>query len=266
MAPLLRRQAYPKVKAAGLRALELDPMSAEAHTALGCTAFCFEWDWAGAERAFMKALELEPRYAYGCLWYAWCLTASSRFEEAVGMIRHAIELEPLSSGINGVAGYILSYCGRYDEAVDQCLKTLDLQPDWDTAIDGLGLAYYRKGMLPESLAIYERHELGIIGTQAMRLGTTLAAMGKTEAARRIIAEEEARRAAGSAPGTTGYNVAGILAILGERDQALTWLERDFEDRRFLICLMNIDPRFASLRQEPRFRAMVARMGLPAADP
>jgi serine/threonine-protein kinase len=253
--------AYPRAKAAALRALELDPLSAEAHTSRGCVAFAYEWDWTGAEREFLRAIELKPSYAFARLWYAWCLTATSRPQEAVATIRKAIELEPLSKSINGVAGYILLFCGLTDEAIEQCQKALDLDPSFEIALDALGSAYAWKGMYDEAMRTGHQYTSTMRASLSMKVGVMLAAMGEREEAIRVVREEEARQAAGGERGNSGYYVAAILAMLGERDRALGWLQREVEDHRFTACLMNIDPRLVNLRSEPRFHSMVERMGL-----
>lgn len=255
-------QGYPQAKVAARRALEINDLSAEAHTSLGCVAMCYEWDWATAEREFKRAIELEPRYGYAHLWDAWCLTAVGRADEAIVSARRAVELEPLALGINAAAGHILSFCGRHEEAIEQCERTLELDPEFTLAIEGLSAAYSRMGRYREGFDILREIPSSARVSQALRLGHLYARLGDLDTARHILEEEEARLSSGSAArGNASVYIALILNALGEYDRTFVWLERQLDERLFTSCFLKVDSQWSSLHHDRRFAALLARMGL-----
>lgn len=124
----LPRESGPKAKAAATKALEIDNTLAEAHASLGMTRMSYEWDWAGAEREFQRAIELDPNYATAHHWYGICLGATGRGDEAIASLKRAQQLDPLSLIISADVGLELHFARRYDEAIDQVRRSLGATP------------------------------------------------------------------------------------------------------------------------------------------
>ncbi len=140
---------YPKAKQAAQRALEMDPNCAEAHAALGYMAGQFDWDWATAEREFRHAIDLKPQYGPAHIWYSHLLRAMDRTEESLAESRRALECDPLGLVLNMHMGWHLVYSRQYEKAIEQCLKTLELDPTFILAHVFLGQAYEQIGAFSE---------------------------------------------------------------------------------------------------------------------
>jgi TolB-like protein len=150
------KEAFPKAKATALKAIEIDDMLAEAYTSLGWITMLYEWDWTTAEKALKRALEIDPDYAIGQLWYALYFGYLGRLEEATAEIIKALRLEPLSLLINVNLGCILYFKRLYDEAIEQCLKTLEMDPNYLLSYWFLGAGYIGKKMWKEAISAFEK--------------------------------------------------------------------------------------------------------------
>ncbi len=256
------KQALPKARAAAERALETDDSLAEGHASLAHVKMVYDWDWPGALREFQRAIELNPRYATAHQWYALCLTALHRLPEATAEARRAQELDPLSLIINTDVGLLLYLQGQLDQAIEQFQKTLELNPDFFVAHFGLALAYEQKGNFRGAVA-----ELETATTLSRRSTIMLATLGHgyAVAGRRADALRVLNELEGLAKQryVSPYGVATIYAGLGENDQAFRWLQRAYEDRSvWLIHLaLRVDPRLGNLRSDPRFIALLKKIGL-----
>ncbi len=253
-------EAFPKAKQAALKALELDNALAEAHTSL---AFVLqrEWEWAEAEREFQRALELNPGYSTAHHWYSYVLTIMGRHEEAIAEARRATELDPLSLIINANLGEVLYYAGRSDEAIRQQLRTVDLDPDFYIAHFNLGQAYRKAGMFDKAIAEFERAR-ALSGNNPFPLASLGAAYGfsgrKADAERVLKELREISKRGYVSP----FLLAAVYVGLGEKEQAIKWLEKAYEERDSLLPWIKVSPTFDSLRSEPRFQDLVRRIGLP----
>ena len=144
--PLPPTEALPRAKAAATKALEIDNTLAEAHTSLAVVMMQYDWDWAGTEREFQRAIELNPNYATAHQWYAEYLAAMGRLDEAIAKVKRAEELDPLSFIISWNVGRILIFARQYDQALEQGRKMLELYPTSDWANEILALAYEQSGL------------------------------------------------------------------------------------------------------------------------
>ena len=223
---------------------------------------CYDWAWQDAIKHFERAIELNPTYAYGYYQYAWCLTLMGRCGEALTIARRAAELEPLSLHIQVYVAEILAMCGQFDAAVAQARSTLDLDPGFGPAIEALGHAYTYLTRYEDALLTLRRIPSSPRVSQALRLAPLYARSGKPEVARRTLEEEEARLVDGVVPaGNAGYYLASTALGLGEVERCLLWLERLVEERRFIGCLLKVDPIWRDIRTHPRFVALLRRLGL-----
>jgi eukaryotic-like serine/threonine-protein kinase len=254
------RQAFPKAKAAALRALELDGSLAEAHAALGMTAYIYDWDWVTAEQEFKRSLALNPNYASAHQWYATLLFMLGRNEEAVALARRTQALDPLSLIINAHLGRTLYFTGQYDEAVTQLQKTLALDPNFFGARRYLGQVYAEQGKYTQAIAEL-RQSVTLSGGSALvkaELGHVYAVAGKQVEARQILAELQALT---GAQAISPYNLAVIYAGLGDKDQAFALLQKAYDEKADRLAYLGVDPRLKPLRNDPRFTQMMRRIGL-----
>jgi TolB-like protein/DNA-binding winged helix-turn-helix (wHTH) protein/Flp pilus assembly protein TadD len=252
--------APPKARELAGKALELDETLAEAHTALAF-AHMWEWNWPEAEREFKRAIELNPNYAVARIWYAWYLEAMLRPAEMLEQVKLAMRLEPESAFINFRAGYLYLGAGQLDEARARWRKVAELEPDAINTHTALAQAYIIEGRHAEAIAqLEDKVRAGENGPFAV--GTLACAYGhvgrRTEALK--LANDLKRRR------SQGENVMPEALIyasigLGDSDQAFAWLEKSFEERRWLFTWSG-GPMNAPLRSDPRFADLLHRAGLP----
>jgi len=252
-------RAYPLARAAAEQALALDESSAEAHVSLASIHF-FHYEWADAEKEFLRAIALNPRYATAHHWYALFLSSQGRHTEAIEEIKRAQQLEAPSLIITANAGWCYYLAGQYDQVIEQAQRALDLDANFDVAYGYMGQAYVEKGMAKEALEVLSKaRELSGKGAgYHAELGNAYALFGKTNEALRLLVElkELSQRESVAA-----YNVAMIYAGLGDKNQALAWLEKSYANREARLVNVAVHPRFGSLRKEPRFAELLRRMGL-----
>ncbi|HYC51648.1 MAG TPA: BTAD domain-containing putative transcriptional regulator [Gemmatimonadaceae bacterium] len=251
------RDAYPRALASAARALELDPSLAAAHATLGYVRTYFELDWTAAEASFKRAIALDPSYSIGHQWYGNLLTASRRFAEAEREMRLAQEADPLSLVGSAALCWTWYYAGRYEDAVQQCERTLALDPRYTLAHLWGGWALEELGRLSEARAwIGKAVELSPESDQLrLSLAHVLASSPATrDSARGIVADVEARHARGQY--VPAYEVAQVYLALGDRARAWHWLDRAVEDKSHSRALLRVDPQIASLRNHPRFASLL----------
>lgn len=257
---MARSEAGPKALAAAERALAIDDTVAEGHASLAFYKMHYQWDWDGAEREFRRAIALNPGYATAHHWFAYELIALRRFDEAIHEIREAQKADPVSIIINTDVAEMLFFARRYDEAIAQCNRTLELDRNFDLAYSLLNRAYRQKHDYAAAEAAAkkafaedpDRIELLVeIANDDMRAG-------RVAEARRVLAEWQKRRSGRY----NGYfdDVEEAL-ITGNRDMVFAVLERHYAEHSGTLILLNVEPDFAPVRDDPRFKDLVHRLGL-----
>jgi TolB-like protein/DNA-binding winged helix-turn-helix (wHTH) protein/Tfp pilus assembly protein PilF len=246
----------PEVRAAVDRALALDPGLADARDMLGRVRLHYDWDWAGAEAEFRRAIAAEPSLADAHIGYSLLLQALLRFEEAVAEAETAVALDPRSPMAITEAGRVLYRARRYPEAEEHYLRALALDPGFGSALDRLVQLYLAQGRLAEARQALERLER--LPSHRARARASLrarleAASGNAAAARRLLAEVKSS--------VTGALPVAVYIALGDQDLALSELER-YRDRRLLLPYSLSNPELDPLRAHPRFARLVESMGLP----
>jgi len=254
-------ESAAKSRAAATKALELDPSLAETHVSMGQVLAIFDWDFAGAEREFRRALVINPGYAIGLQSYAELLENLARYDEALAMIRRAQEADPFSLIINAVYGQILSRSGRTNEAVAQFQKTLDLERNFSLGHFLFGLTRVHEGKNEEAVKELEQAVQSSPESPVYRsmLAYVYAQTGRIEEARKILGDviQEAKSDRAS-----WQDVAGIYAALGEKDHAFAALEMAFQRRDSRMTMLLDHEALAPLQSDPRFSDLVRRVGLP----
>jgi tetratricopeptide (TPR) repeat protein len=253
------KQAFPQAKAAVAKALELDPELPEAHTISGMIAATYDWNWAEAEREFKRSLELDPSLALTHYRYAWTyLSPIGRHDEAIGEMQRAMEIEPLSliQGAN-FAG-VLIYAHQFDRAVEQAKKTYELDPTFFAGQNWLCHAYDAKGMYAESLSISEKTLAANFPIFAP-LGYAYAKTGRRREAEELLNRWQEMEKTSY---IINYWVAVTYAALGEKNAAFAELEKAYQARDWFLPRIKTDPFMDPLRDDPRFKDLVRRLGLP----
>ena len=248
-------EAWQQAKLAATRAVEADPELAEAHASLGFVRLHYDRDWDDAERELRKAILLKPTNQVAHRWYAYSLSAMGRHEEAAAEIEQAREISPQSPVIATAVANVLFLAGRFDAAIDQCHKSLALDPGSVAAHTILRWAYEKKGMHSEALAAYEQERsfAGDTPTTRAKRAHVLAAIGRHEEARIILEEILAGR---QEQWVTAYEVAIIYSLLGDHDSAFRWLAQAEREHAVGFTFVRVDPHLESLRSDPRFAALL----------
>ncbi|NDQ56845.1 MAG: tetratricopeptide repeat protein [Acidipila sp.] len=263
-AEIQRREAMPRAKAAALTALKLDPSLAAAHTSLAFVRMHYEWDWPGAQQEFQRAIELNPDYPTAHQWYAYWFVARGRTGEALDEMHRAQQADPLSLIILTDSCEMLLYAGRYDQAAQQAQKALELDANFALAHVFLAQAYEKKRMYPQAITAY-RKALALSpgnGWSSLGLGRIYSLAGQRAKTEAILKEalKEARHRGGME-----LIIAPLCALLGEKDQAFSWLEKAYQNREGGLILLKVAPVFDPLRADPRFADLERRVGLPQGD-
>jgi TolB-like protein/Tfp pilus assembly protein PilF len=255
------RAACPKAKDAVMRALEIDDSIAEAHATLALVRTTYDWDWAGAEREFERAIEINPSCATAHYWFALHLMWMGRMDEAIARIEKARELDPLSLAIARNLAQICIFARRYDDAIAALKRTIEMDPRFPVAHVLLGEAFSHKGLKEEALSEFEKERAlaGAFGPGVdTRIGSAYVRLGM-----RREAEEVFDRLAVHAEKSfvKPSDMAEVLFSLGENDRAFEFLEAAFRERDKGILGLKIYPVYDAVRSDPRFRSLLSRMGL-----
>jgi TolB-like protein/DNA-binding winged helix-turn-helix (wHTH) protein/Tfp pilus assembly protein PilF len=253
------KDAFPKAKAAAIKALELDSTLGEAHNSLAFVFDGFDWDFDSAEKEFRRAIELNPGYATAHHWYAWHLSLLGRYDEAIAAMRKAENLDPLSLIINADLAEILVLAHFYDESIQQSLKTIEMDPNFALAHNQLAQAYLQKHMYDEAVGELQKavQLSGGSPTCIANLARAYVFAGKRNEAEKLLSDLKKRS---NPDHSNAAEIAMIYASLGDRDQAMNWLERGYKERFNPGVLLR--PGFDSLRSDSRFQNLVHRIGLP----
>ena len=251
-------EAVPKGRAAQRKALEIDDTLGEAHHSLCMGIFWYDWGWNAAEKECRRALEIDPNNSDFHGNYALVLSNTGRHAEALAEVKRARELNPLNLAQVALEGQYLLHAGRADEALDRLQKTSELEPNFWMPHLFAASAYIEKGMFAEAIA-ESRKEYELSGGNVIPFGVyALAKSGKRDEARAALKELLKLSATKY---VSPYNVALIYNALDERDSALDWLEKGYEQRDPKMTFLKVEPKWNNLRSDPRFISLLKRMKL-----
>jgi serine/threonine protein kinase/Tfp pilus assembly protein PilF len=254
-------ESLSDAKAAADEAVSLDPSLAEAHVAAGHIKLWLDWDWPAAEREFTTGISLDPNSALAHDQYAAYLATRGRLADAIAEARRAQALDPLSPIVNSHLGWLLLSAGQVDDATAQFRKTLEFDADSVSAHQGLGVSSAADGRATEAIAELQRaYALSEKSPVVLAdLGAAYARQGRTADAARALEDLKTRSTREYVPASA---FATIAAALGDKPGAMQWLDKGFDEHDFSLAELRMSPAFASLRNEPRYKALITKVGIP----
>lgn len=255
---LAPREALPQAKAAAVKALQLDNTLGEAHTSLAFCLDVFDWDLASADREFRRAIELNPGYATAHHWYAWHLSLLGRNDDAIAEMKKARNLDPVSLIINADLAELLLIAHLTDESIQQSRKTIEMDANFPLAHNQLAVAYLQRNRIDEAVSELQHAVQLSTGsaTCTANLARAFAVSGRRTEAIQLLGDLKKRS---SVSYSNASEIAVVYAALGDNDQAMTWLEKGYEERFNPSVLLR--PGFDALRADARFQDLERRVGL-----
>jgi TolB-like protein/Flp pilus assembly protein TadD len=254
-------EAYPKAEAAAIHAIELDDCLAQAHCALGCASAVHRWDWERAERAFRRAIELNPSYAPAHQWYAInLLTPLGRHNEALAELRRAQEVDPLSISITASVGLALHFAGRHGEAIEQCQQAVELDPAFWLGYLFLGRACLQQERFGDAVsALQTSLDLSNHDPVALAaLAQAYAMTGDRSQAAALLGRLDELRRRRYVP---AMDLAPVYLALDDLRSALAWLNAAVAERSFKLIYLMVEPRLQKLRSHPQLECVARQIGL-----
>ena len=255
-------EGVPKAKEAAKRALAIDDSDAGAHLVLAIAAYWYDWDWAAAEREFKRSIELNPSSSDAYWYYGWFLASMRRNDQAIAEVKRSQQIDPLSVFPTAGVGTLYLFTRQWDPAIEQLHHAIAIDPNFWFSYSFLGRAYQQKGRLPEAIAQFLRAvELEKENAEIWSgLGNAYAVSGNRAEALKVLDHlKELSVHSWVAP----YNVAVIYAGLDDKEQAFALLEGAYQDRSYYMpSFLTMDERLDNLHSDPRYAALVKRVGLP----
>jgi TolB-like protein/Tfp pilus assembly protein PilF len=253
---------YTKIRAAALKALEIDPTLGEPHAALGASLSLGELDYAGAEKEYKRAIELSPNYATSYHWLAEDLAWLGRFDESLSFYKKAIELEPFSLAIGSDYGMALFFARRYDQSIEHLKKLIEMDPNYIRTHYYLARVYKATGRYEDALKEMET-ALMLEGKDPQKVKYAVQAIltalrssglkGHWSKTLEFMEKDEE---------TPPIEIANVYAQLGDRDKAFKWLEQAIQDRNYGAYTLKVSGEWDNIRDDPRFSDALKRMKLP----
>jgi TolB-like protein/tetratricopeptide (TPR) repeat protein len=253
-------EAYPAMRAAASKAIELDETEAEAHCYLGDSKRVLDWDVAGGEAEFKRALQLDPNSGTAHFFLALSLSSQGEAASAQAQMKEAVKLDPLSPIIGSFAGMIDLAYGRFDDAIAEGRRTQLLDPNYFYQGSELATAYREKGMFAEALELYKKAG-EVTGVPQPGLAITYAKMGRRNEAERVFDEVKTFAATHY---VAGEAIASICVALKDNDSAFQWLERAYQEHSGSLQGIAVRPEFRPLYSDPRLADLLKRIGLDPA--
>jgi TolB-like protein len=253
-------EAYPKGRAAALKAAELDGSLAEPHATLGVVKRDFEWDWAGAEMEFQRAIDLNPGCGEAHHWHGTLLSMLGRHGDGILEKKKALTIDPLSAVIQTDVARLFYFSRNYDQSLQEYLSALDMDPSFGPTHLWLADVYQQKAMFEQALSEL-KEGLRLSGESAFavaRLGHGYATAGKRDEARAVLAHLDTLS---KQKYVSPYDMAIVHVGLGENNQAFQWLKKALEERSVWMGYLKVEPQFDLLRSDSRFSELLRRVGL-----
>ena len=251
----------PRAKTAAAKALEIDDQLAEAHVSLGYISYAYEWDWPGAEMHFDRALALNPAYVRAHIFYPLYLSSRGRSQEALAVANSALALDPASPNLSHNLAVQLYLARLFDQAIEQCHRTLEIDPNFAVAYAVLGQAYLARGTNREAVPVLEKYSALSQGSaeSLALLGYSYARLGERSQALQTLEELKAISKKSFVP---AFYFALVYAGLEDKDQAFMWLEKGYDERFTRFAYLRLEALWDPLLTDPRFSNLVRRVGIP----
>jgi tetratricopeptide (TPR) repeat protein len=243
-----------------LKSLELDDLLPEAHASLGMVYFFYEWNWKAAEREFRRTIDLDPNYAMVRSWYALDLVAMGRPDEALSQVQHAHDLDPSSLIVDTEVGWVYYSSRHYPKAIEAFRSVIDMDRQFARAHTRLGMVYTAQRDFGSAIREFKKAQ-ELSGPDAYvdgLLGHALALSGNRTAARKLLTDLTERSRHQYVP---AFSMALICLGLGERNDALDWLQKAVQERPTYLVYVKTDPLLDSIRSDPRFTQLMDQMEL-----
>jgi len=255
------RDAVPFAKTSAARALELDPMLPEAHSAFADSLAIYDWNWAESEREFKRAVQLDPNISYIHVAYSGSyLGPVGRVDEAVAEAEKAVELEPLSLINNSVLASAYVYARQYDKALTQAQKAFELDQNFPLSRQWVGLTLVLNGQYQQAIAFAQQTPFDSPAhwTSLVVIAHAYAKIGDRANCERAVGELEE---IGKTRYIRRYYIASIYATLGDKDKAFAELDKAFADRDSFLVRVLEDPFMDPLRSDQRFKDLLKKLNL-----
>ena len=255
------QDAMPRAKTAAAKALEIDDRLAEAHVSLGYISYTYDWDWPAAGMHFDQALALNPTYVRAHIFYPLYLSSRGRSQEALAVANSALDLDPASANLSHSLAIQFYLARQFNQSIEQCHKTLEIDPNFADVYAVLGQSYLAKGMNREAVPVLEQYSaLSQGGARSLALlGYSYARLGERSQALRTLEELKAISKKSFVP---AFYFALVYAGLEDKDQAFLWLEKGYEERFTRFAYLRLEALWDPLRSDPRFSDLVRRVGIP----
>jgi Tfp pilus assembly protein PilF len=251
----------PRAKSTAAKALEIDDHLAEAHVSLGYISFTYDWDWSAAGKHFEQALALNPTYTRAHNFYPLYLSSRGRPQEALAVAKSALDLDPASPSVSHYLAVQFYMSRQFDQAIEQCHKTLEMDPNFALAYAVLGQGYLARGMNRESVPVLEKYSAlsrGSADSLAL-LGYSHARLGERSQALQLLKELKATSKKSFVP---AFFFALVYAGLEDKDQAFAWLEKAYDERFTRFAYLKLEALWDPLRADHRFSDLLRRVGMP----
>jgi TolB-like protein/DNA-binding winged helix-turn-helix (wHTH) protein/Tfp pilus assembly protein PilF len=252
-------EAVPKARNAVMQALRLDDTLAEAHTSLAMIKFRYDWDWTGAETEFKRAIDLNQNYATAHQWYSEYFTALDRTEEAVAEASRAEQIDPISPEVGWDLGLALFFGRRYDQAIEQFKRTIDLNPNFWLPHSFLAWCYGEKGEFDKAFAEYDK-ALALDDNEdtLSQMASIDVKAGRRTEARKILDELMRRQ---QRKEVSPLFISAVYFALDDKEQGFKWLEKAYREKAELLVFLKVAPNFQGVRSDPRYKKIMADVGL-----
>lgn len=256
------KNAYPQAKSAAEKALEIDDTIAEAHTSLGWIRLFYDWDWPEARKEFTRAIELNPNYPTAHVWYAFYLVIMRQLDDAIAEVDRSLELDPRSVNNFAMAGNIRTHAHRNNDAKDYYHKALEIDPHYPPTYHYQGSNFADLNMYEDAVNSFQTY-MDLTGGRSFSvgfLGYAYGMSGRKDKALELLKQLEklSKERYVSQP----YNKVLLYIGLGDRDNALKYLEQAIEDRESVVLFTHYSRKFDSVRDDVRFKALLKKIGLP----
>ena len=248
--------AMPLAEAAVMKALDMDDTLPNAHVVLATIKSVYDWDHAGGEKEFQRAIELDSNYLEAHQYYGLCLAAMGRFADSRGQLQQAQKIDPESPLLGTTTTYALYLAGDYDDVIGRCKRAIEVNPNFYLLHLHLGQALAAKGSYDQAISEFQKARIvsGDAPTVVARLGHAYAASGRTQEARLMLQELQQASA-------QPHYVAQVFVGLDQQDRAIEWLEKARQERSGDLVYLKTDPIYKRLQSNPKFRELLGQIGL-----